>query len=172
MGGGVLGPCFRAGYNASGPGSEHHNCCGGHENLTICTPEWQTKCAIACKGTSSTPTKGGIHPRSKKYVGDRLGSAAYNTVYGGKGAFTGPTLAGCALTAKTLTLKFNVSLLRGDSITLQKYGDSIYTPYHPGYGNPSWNGGSMVSADWRAVQLTILPHTSHCVHNHTTSALL
>jgi hypothetical protein len=37
--------------------------------------EWQTKCAIACEGTSSTPTKGGIHPRSKKQVGDRLGTA-------------------------------------------------------------------------------------------------
>ena len=67
MGGGVLGPCFRAGYNASGPGSMHHSCCGGKQNFTICTPEWQTKCAIACEATSNTPTKGGIHPRSKKY---------------------------------------------------------------------------------------------------------
>ena len=148
MGGGVLGPCFRHGYNGSFQSvpTEHHNCCGGHENTTTCTPEWQTKCAIACAGTSDTPTKGGIHPRSKKQVGDRLGTAAFNVVYGGKKAFTGPTLAGCLLTPKTLMIKFNDSLLRGDGVTLQKYGDSIYTPYNPGYGNPSWNGGSMVSA--------------------------
>jgi hypothetical protein len=34
----------------------------------------------------------GIHPRDKRPVGDRLGQAAYNLVYGGKGAVTGPTL--------------------------------------------------------------------------------
>ena len=28
---------------------------------------------------------------NSRYVGDRLGSAAYNTVYGGKKAYTGPT---------------------------------------------------------------------------------
>lgn len=137
MGGGVLGPCFRHGYNGSYQGTvptEHHNCCGGHENTTLCTPEWKAKCAIACEGTGDTPTKGGIHPRSKKQVGDRLGTAAYGTVYDGKKAFTGPTLAGCALAAKTLTIKFNDSLLRGDSVALQKYGESIYTPYNPGYG--------------------------------------
>ena len=40
---------------------------------------------------------GGIHPRSKKPLGDRLGTAAYNTVYGGMKAYTGPTLASCTL---------------------------------------------------------------------------
>ena len=34
---------------------------------------------------------------SKKPVGDRLGMAAFNTVYGGKKAYTGPALAGCSL---------------------------------------------------------------------------
>eukprot|EP01052_Picozoa_sp_SAG31_P017616 SAG31_NODE_1213_length_9359_cov_4.298164_11_plen_348_part_00 len=140
-GGGVLGPCFREGYNHS---SGSHKCCGGHQNMTICTPEWQAKCAIACEGTSNTPTKGGIHPRSKQLVGERLGTAAYNLVYGGTNAFTGPTLAGCVLSPQKLTIKFNSTLLRGDSITLQKYGPSIYTPYHPGFGNPEWNGGSQL----------------------------
>ena len=55
-------------------------------------------CAPACKAAASTPEyMGGIHPRSKKPVGDRLGTAAYNTVYMGAGAYTGPTLAGCSL---------------------------------------------------------------------------
>jgi len=40
---------------------------------------------------------GGIHPRSKIYVGKRLAKACANTVYGGKASFTGPTLAGCQL---------------------------------------------------------------------------
>ena len=130
MGGGTLGPCFRHSYNQSSP---HANCCGGHENATTCTPEWQAKCAPACAGTSNTPTKGGIHPRNKKPVGDRLGTAAYGVVYGGTKAHTGPTLAGCALSPKTLTIQFNGTLLRGDAVTLQKYGESVYTPYNPGY---------------------------------------
>ena len=53
-------------------------------------------CAPACEAAVSTPeTMGGIHPRSKKPVGDRLGTACYRTVYGGQGAYTGPTLSGC-----------------------------------------------------------------------------
>lgn len=68
---------------------------------------------------------GGIHPRSKKPVGDRLGTAAFNTVYGGKEAYTGPTLAGCSLggtadttstdAADSLIIDFNASAgLSGD----------------------------------------------------------
>lgn len=54
--------------------------------------------------------------------GDRLGTAAYGVVYGGKNAFTGPTLAGCTVSSpKTLTIQFNETLLRDDAIMLQKY---------------------------------------------------
>ena len=65
---------------------------------------------------------GGIHPRSKKPVGDRLGTAAFNTVYGGAGAHTGPTLSGCSLAGGKLTVTFNSTLLSGDKVVLQKYG--------------------------------------------------
>eukprot|EP00463_Aulacantha_scolymantha_P000328 TRINITY_DN1198_c0_g1_i1.p1 TRINITY_DN1198_c0_g1~~TRINITY_DN1198_c0_g1_i1.p1 ORF type:complete len:248 (-),score=11.19 TRINITY_DN1198_c0_g1_i1:243-986(-) len=57
---------------------------------------------------------------SKKPVGDRLGTAAFNTVYGGKDAFTGPTLAGCTLDSTTLEIQFNVTLLRKDTLKLNK----------------------------------------------------
>jgi hypothetical protein len=97
------GSCNSAGrYNATR--------CAGREALcaTACAADWDTPCLM-----------GGIHPRSKKPVGDRLGRAMVNTVYGGTGAFTGPTLAGCATAGATLTVQFNASLLRGDTLALQ-----------------------------------------------------
>ena len=63
---------------------------------------------------------GGIHPRSKKPVGDRLGTAAYNTVYGGEGAYTGPTLSGCAAKSNVLEIKFNTTLLKKDKLRLNQ----------------------------------------------------
>ena len=62
-----------------------------------------------------------------------LGTTAHGVIYGGKNAFTGPTLAGCTLSPKTLTIQFNATLLRGDGVgvQLQKYGESVYTPHHP-----------------------------------------
>lgn len=73
----------------------------------------------------------GIHPRSKKQVGDRLGTAAYNTVYGGKDSYTGPTLAGCSVASSTkLLIQFNATLLGGDSLKLN--------PAKPVSKSPSW----------------------------------
>jgi len=75
---------------------------------------------------------GGLHPRLKSPVGKRLAQAYYNLVAGGTAAFTGPTVIGC--TASTLTLapgadsiiavRFNTSLLRGESVT---YDNSFNT---------------------------------------------
>ena len=48
-----------------------------------------------------------------------LNTTAYNTMYGGSGSFTGPTLAGCKVSADGLVVQFNTSLLRGDSLSLQ-----------------------------------------------------
>jgi len=45
--------------------------------------------------------------------------AAYNTIYGGSGAFTGPTLSSCATSGTSLTIQFNATLLRGDTLALQ-----------------------------------------------------
>ena len=46
-------------------------------------------CDPACAAAAGTATKGGIHPRSKLPVGERLATAAFNVVYGGTGANTG-----------------------------------------------------------------------------------
>jgi len=90
----------------------------------VCNATLAALCAPACGAAAGTPVAmGGIHPRSKKPVGDRLGQAAYNLFYGGKGAYTGPTISGCSLSnGKTLTIAFNTSLLAGDKVVLQKYG--------------------------------------------------
>ena len=61
---------------------------------------------------------GGIHPRDKKPVGDRLGQAAYNLVYDGKGAYTGPTLSTCSVSGTELTVQFDAKLLNGDKVRL------------------------------------------------------
>ena len=114
------GPCFggKGGWACCQGGS---GACGsaGAYNATTCAGR-EALCAPACAANAGTPClMGGIHPRSKKPVGDRLGRAMLNTVYGGAGAFTGPTLAGCAASAATLTVQFNASLLRGDTLALQ-----------------------------------------------------
>ena len=75
---------------------------------------------------------GPIHPRIKKPVGERLATAAMGkmrscfvytcrrlidlsriagVVYGGEGAYAGPTLAGCTATADAITIRFNTTLL-------------------------------------------------------------
>ena len=114
------GPCFggKGGWACCEGGS---NACGsgGAYNATTCAGR-EALCAPACAANNGTPClMGGIHPRSKKPVGDRLGRAMLNTVYGGTGAFTGPTLSGCSSDSAQLTVQFNASLLRGDTLALQ-----------------------------------------------------
>ena len=62
----------------------------------------------------------GIHPRLKAPVGGRLAAGAFATVYGFGGPVTGPTLAGCAISADgaSLTLTFNATLLAGAALTV------------------------------------------------------
>ena len=123
------------------------------ESAITCNATRAKLCTNACAAAASTPeTMGGIHPRSKKPVGDRLGSAAYNTVYTGKKAYTGPTLAGCSLgdtvdAASSLIIEFNASAgLSGDAplklnpikpataltplVTYGKSGDKKYFDEH------------------------------------------
>ena len=39
--------------------------------------------------------------------------------YGGKSAYTGPTLSGCSVSGgKTLSIVFNTSMLKGDKVTV------------------------------------------------------
>ena len=128
----AVGPCF-AGF------STQWNCCdkgqyqanrssatcmaGTHGQPQICDP--------ACAAAAGTPTEGGIHPRSKRPVGERLATAAFNTVYGGDGANTGPTLAGCTLTATSITILFNTTLLAGEKVALHTYNSSLNNEVAP-----------------------------------------
>ena len=87
-------------------------CQGGH------TPDYSW---------ADTPVyMGPIHPRDKKPVGVRMARAAATLVYKKAGAFTGPTITGCAVSAdkKSLTVKFNVTLLAGDKMIVQDYSKS------------------------------------------------
>ena len=54
-------------------------------------------------------------------MGYRLGTAAYNTVYGGSKAFTGPTLAGCQTEGESLSITVDAELLRGDAVVVHKF---------------------------------------------------
>jgi hypothetical protein len=141
---GDRGPCVEVGWNVSSP-AQH--CCGSSgRNTTTCTAGWATKCSNMCyANVRTTQYMGGIHPRSKAPVGVRLAKAAFNTIYGGNSAFTGPTIAGCGLTGtSTLTIEFDTALLRGDKVVVQKFGVPNFTPYYHGHGNPNYNGGSQL----------------------------
>lgn len=118
--------------------------CGGcaKYNKTSCDAGTKGKpamCEPACDAALDTTFRmGGIHPRSKIQVGERLATAYYNTLAGGKSAYTGPTLAGCTATAETLHITFNTSLLRGDTLTINAWGE----PYTPPVRHASSMGGS------------------------------
>jgi hypothetical protein len=62
-----------------------------------------------------------VHPRLKKPIGQRLAASAMNLVYGGTGAVTGPTIAGCSLAGGKLSITFDKALLRGSKLIVQKY---------------------------------------------------
>lgn len=93
--------------------------CAGREKI----------CAAACKADLTPVAMGGIHPRDKKPLGDRLGKAFFNTWYGGNGPATGPTIAGCSLASNTLTITFNTTLLKGDKVIVQDYNKSSTASY-------------------------------------------
>jgi hypothetical protein len=124
------GMCF-AGWPAGRSEKGGWHCCphyrakGYSYNATSCTPDKAKRCETACAAAMDTPSHGGIHPRSKIHVGNRLGTAAYNTIYGGKKAATGPTLAACELSSgsgsKTLKVSFNSTLLAGDKVLVNKF---------------------------------------------------
>jgi hypothetical protein len=67
-----------------------------------------------------------VHPRTKKFVGERLAQAAWaGAAYGhaSAGAAVGPVLSGCSLApgSTKLVLKFNASLLRGEKVRFKGY---------------------------------------------------
>jgi hypothetical protein len=77
----------------------------------------------------STPVfMGGIHPRLKRPVGERLAKAAYNQVYGGSAASTGPTISGCKLSSSKLTLSFDPKLLKSSKVVVQPNTNATAVP--------------------------------------------
>jgi hypothetical protein len=85
-------------------------------------------CDPACAAAAGTPSEGGIHPRSKLPVGERLATAAFNLIYGGTGAITGPTLSSCTVGSTSLTVEFNTTLLATDTVVLNSYNSSLNNP--------------------------------------------
>jgi sialate O-acetylesterase len=119
----AVGPCF-----------EEWSCCDYkhiHFNSTTCNATLAKRCQNACASTY-TPDRGGIHPRNKKLVGDRLGTAAFNTVYGGTGPITGPTLLSCSLDENSLWIRFHPELLRSDSLVVNKFPPLYQLPHARG----------------------------------------
>lgn len=128
----AAGPCFSgfaSQWACCGKGAYRANrssasCIAGtHGHPELCDP--------ACAAAAGTPSEGGIHPRSKLPVGARLASAAYSLVYGGAGAATGPTMAGCGVSGTSLTIQFNTSLLAGDQVALHPYNASLNNAVAP-----------------------------------------
>jgi hypothetical protein len=131
------GPCFSKppGY---GP-KEAWACCPGKAyNATQCAGR-ESQCAPACDAAAGTSmVMGGIHPRSKKPIGERLARGAFNTVYGGTGSITGPTLSSCSTSGSTLTIEFDKTLLRGDTLVVQPFFPSVPTRYVTYGGTLLW----------------------------------
>ena len=112
-------------------------CCPGtaHYNATRCAAaEWadkagalhplggQAACKDACAAYVGTKSyMGGIHPRIKKPVGERLAIAAMGVAYGAPGAVSGPTISGCDVHGTSLTIRYNASLLAGGAIGVKPY---------------------------------------------------
>eukprot|EP01047_Picozoa_sp_COSAG01_P001495 COSAG01_NODE_34_length_34978_cov_45.798475_22_plen_224_part_00 len=89
--------------------------------------------------------------------------------YGGQRAFTGPTLAGCTLDAKFLTIKFDATLLRGDTVVVQNYSKPNFTPYYHGHGNPGWHSGSQLYV--QTVASSFCVETMRINHTDASSAV-
>lgn len=103
---------------------------------SCCRAQWFTpvdprRCVVAaCKAHANwswddtEDFMGPIHPRPKLPVARRLAKSAHALFYGGLGPVTGPVLAGCTVVGSTIQLRFNSSLLRGDSLLIQPYNTS------------------------------------------------
>lgn len=149
------GPCF----------APEWACCEPKYNATTCAGR-ESVCALACQASSgSSIVMGGIHPRDKKPVGDRLARAALNSYYGGSAAYTGPTLSGCSSKGNTLTVQFNTTLLRNDVLSLQPI--PAYLP--PTRDQPQGTGGSQL---WVQTNASIFCMEAQCVTNQTTGECL
>jgi sialate O-acetylesterase len=83
-------------------------------------------CDTYCEVLRDTPVyMGGIHPRIKKPVGDRLATAAMSVAYDGGGITAGPQITGCSMTSSSsLTVTFDPEPLGGESVIVAPYNHS------------------------------------------------
>ena len=139
------GPCFNSFASQWGCCDTKHSAYRANRTSKSCLKGTNGKpeiCDAACAAAAGTPTEGGIHPRSKLPVGERLAAGAFNLVYGGSGAMTGPTLSSCSLdtdaaaatsatSATSLTIEFNISLMRGEKLMLNAYNSSLNNEIAP-----------------------------------------
>lgn len=75
------------------------------------------------RNSSATPAfMGSLHPRLKEPVGRRLAAGLVALHYNGNGTVTGPTIAGCKYEPDQhiITVKFNKTLLKGDSVAITR----------------------------------------------------
>ena len=132
------------------PGQPYYNCsaqCGKMPGCGFPNAEYATQ--QDCEKYPPPlpkPLMGSIHPRNKRRLGGRLARAALAVVHADEHvAYTGPVLAGCAVKGRTLTLTFDGSLLRGE--TLHFKGNNL--------GNLTSNLEVEVAPDdWRQVDIT------------------
>jgi hypothetical protein len=115
-------------------------------------------CDPACAAAAGTPTEGGIHPRSKLPLGERLAAAAFNSVYGGTGAITGPTLSSCTTDSTSLTIEFNTTLLAGGKVVLNPYNSSLNNFVAP---------PPEVPTDIELCYEAVKKYCTNNLHNHT-----
>lgn len=83
--------------------------------------------APAIRNNTTPSYLGSLHPRLKPPLGWRLAQSFMGLFMGGSAPYTGPTIAGCAVdnASSTLTVFYNVSLLRGETVLVQPFDASL-----------------------------------------------
>ena len=108
--GGLSNTFVAAGYDAADPCSTGQCCANNNDGQG----GWP---CITGYAPFTAQFMGGLHPRVKKIVGERLAKAARAVAYGDdKVIWTGPVLQSCKASSDTITLKFDAGQLKDDSI--------------------------------------------------------
>ena len=87
-----------------------------HAGWACCEPKYNATICVGRGPRSHVPDAVrhvGHPPTRQAGRGLRLGMAAFNSVDGGAGSITGPTLQSCGVAGDQLKVQFNESLLRG-----------------------------------------------------------
>ena len=123
----VMPNCFVAsGYDLGDPwgkGCGKFNCCCYYGRINP-EPPCSGDTRWSCSQTHFF--MGPIHPRPKLPFATRLARAAAVVVYGAEGPATGPVISGCSVSGKSLTIRFNATLLTSsEKVIVQDYNTSL-----------------------------------------------